>query len=118
MNPAGRTRGAQRDLFDLVDHGYETITREETRPARRADQSTAGRGDPCPCYQRGVSARPMPSATFPSNSRARVGQRMIGAGAYVAVVALHREFLEHPVRTDDLHAVIDGADRVVGRDVL
>src|SRR5271156_2287017 len=49
---------------------------------------------------------------------AGVGRRMIRAGADVAVVALHREFFQHPVRTDHLHAVVDGADCVVGGDIL
>ena len=41
MNSASGTRGAERNLFDFVDHGKESITRAMSRPARRADQSTA-----------------------------------------------------------------------------
>ena len=108
MNSAGSTRGAERNLFNFVDHGKrKSITRQQRRPARRADQSTMRDSSLCferiqdgsrtlnrarkksravygpspsssplqgegkKGYQRGVSDRPMPSATLPSSSRAR-----------------------------------------------
>src|SRR5208282_3703584 len=68
MDSAGGTRGAERNLFDVIVHSFGTILL-----AGRSVQRNAQINRQCAVrlriYQRGVSARPTPSATLPSNSR-------------------------------------------------
>src|SRR5208282_3860343 len=70
MDSAGGTRGAERNLFDFVDHNSGTILLAG-RIVQRQTQINRQRAPRLRIYQRGVSARPTPSAALPSNSRAR-----------------------------------------------
>jgi hypothetical protein len=74
MDSAGGTRGAERNLFDFIVHSFGTILLAGGSVQRDA-QINRQRATRFRIYQRGVSARPTPSATLPSSSRARALDR-------------------------------------------
>src|SRR5208282_2828962 len=76
MDSAGGTRGAERNLFDFIYHGKgKYYSRGEASSATRRSIDKPRRATGFRIYQRGVSARPTPSATLPSSSRARALDR-------------------------------------------